>query len=110
MGELSDPKKVVLPVAAALGGVVAPVGIYLALQYGKPGQHGWAVPMATDIAFVVGCMALLGNRIPRGLKILILSLAIVDDLMAVVVIAIFYTSSISGAWLAGAAEIGRAHV
>jgi NhaA family Na+:H+ antiporter len=102
VGELSDPKKVVLPVAAALGGVIAPVAIYLSLQYGKSGQHGWAVPMATDIAFVVGCMALLGNRIPHGLKILMLSLAIVDDLMAVVVIAIFYTSSISGAWLAGA--------
>lgn len=103
VGELSDPKKVVLPVAAALGGVIAPVAIYLALEYGKPGQSGWAVPMATDIAFVVGCMSLLGSRIPYGLKILMLSLAIVDDLMAVLVIAIFYTSSVSGAWLVGAA-------
>ncbi|MEM7139089.1 MAG: Na+/H+ antiporter NhaA [Myxococcota bacterium] len=102
IGELSDPKKVVLPVAAALGGVIVPVAIYLGLQYGKPGQSGWAVPMATDIAFVVGCMALLGNRIPHGLKILILSLAIVDDLLAVLVIALFYTSSISGIWLGGA--------
>jgi len=102
IGELSDPKKVVLPVAAAIGGVVAPVAIYLAFQYGKDGQQGWAVPMATDIAFVVGCMSLLGNRIPHGLKVLILSLAIVDDLMAVLVIALFYTSSISGAWLAAA--------
>jgi len=101
IGELSDPKKVALPVAAALGGVVAPVLIYLSLQYGEPGQHGWAVPMATDIAFVVGCMSLLGNRIPRGLGILMLSLAIVDDLMAVLVIAIFYTSSISTEWLVG---------
>lgn len=102
VGELSDPKKVVLPVAAALGGVIVPVVIYLSFQYGQPGQPGWAVPMATDIAFVVGCLALLGNRIPYGLKILMLSLAIVDDLMAVLVIAIFYTSSISGAWLGGA--------
>jgi len=102
VGELSDPKKVALPVAAALGGVVAPVAIYLSLQYGEAGQRGWAVPMATDIAFVVGCMSLLGNRVPRGLSILMLSLAIVDDLMAVVVIAIFYTSSISMTWLAGA--------
>ncbi len=101
VGELSDPKKVVLPVAAALGGVIAPVAVYLGLEYGKPGQSGWAVPMATDIAFVVGCMSLLGNRVPHGLKILMLSLAIVDDLLAVLVIAIFYTSSISGAWLAG---------
>ena len=103
IGELSDPKKVVLPIAAALGGVVAPVVIYLGFEYGQPGQRGWAVPMATDIAFVVGCMSLLGNRIPHGLKVLMLSLAIVDDLMAVVVIALFYTSSISGAWLSGAA-------
>lgn len=102
IGELSDPKKVVLPVAAAIGGVVVPVGIYLAFQYGKPGQSGWAVPMATDIAFVVGCMSLLGTRIPHGLKVLMLSLAIVDDLMAVLVIAIFYTSSISTTWLGGA--------
>jgi NhaA family Na+:H+ antiporter len=101
VGELSDPKKVVLPVAAALGGVIAPVAIYLSLQYGEAGEHGWAVPMATDIAFVVGCLSLLGKRIPRGLGILMLSLAIVDDLMAVLVIAIFYTSSISAAWLAG---------
>ncbi|MFW2388126.1 MAG: Na+/H+ antiporter NhaA [Polyangiales bacterium] len=102
IGELSDPKKVALPVAAALGGVIVPVIIYLAFQYGEPGQHGWAVPMATDIAFVVGCLSLLGSRIPKGLAILMLSLAIVDDLMAVLVIAIFYTESISGTWLAGA--------
>jgi NhaA family Na+:H+ antiporter len=103
VGELSDPKKVVLPVAAALGGVIAPVAIYLSLQYGEAGERGWAVPMATDIAFVVGCLSLLGKRIPRGLGILMLSLAIVDDLMAVLVIAIFYTSSISPTWLAGGA-------
>lgn len=103
IGELSDPKKVALPIAAALGGVVAPVAIYLALQYGKEGESGWAVPMATDIAFVVGCLSLLGSRVPRGLSVLMLSLAIVDDLMAVLVIAIFYTSSISAIWLAGAA-------
>jgi len=102
IGELSDPKKVVLPVAAALGGVIAPVAIYLALQHGEAGERGWAVPMATDIAFVVGCLSLLGKRIPYGLSILMLSLAIVDDLMAVLVIAIFYTSSISATWLAAA--------
>ncbi|MBW2162521.1 MAG: Na+/H+ antiporter NhaA, partial [Deltaproteobacteria bacterium] len=99
IGELSDPKQVALPVAAALGGVIAPVAIYLSLQYGEAGERGWAVPMATDIAFVVGCMSLLGKRVPRGLSILMLSLAIVDDLMAVLVIAIFYTSSISATWL-----------
>ena len=103
VGELSDPKKVVLPVAAALGGVIAPVAIYLSLQYGEAGERGWAVPMATDIAFVVGCLSLLGKRVPRGLGILMLSLAIVDDLMAVLVIAIFYTASISTTWLVGGA-------
>jgi len=100
IGELSDRKKIALPVAAALGGVLAPIAIYVGLQYGQPGQKGWAVPMATDIAFVVGCMSLLGNRIPNGLKVLMLSLAIVDDLMAVIVIAVFYTSSISASYLA----------
>ena len=64
IGELSDPKKVVLPVAAAVGGVVVPVVIYLTFQYGQAGQNGWAVPMATDIAFVVGCLSLLGKRVP----------------------------------------------
>ena len=98
-GELRNPSQLVLPVAAALGGVVIPVAIYMALQYGEPGQGGWAVPMATDIAFVVGCMALLGNRIPHGLKILMLSLAIVDDMIAVLVIAIFYTDHISMPWI-----------
>ena len=98
-GELSDPKQIALPIAAALGGVVAPVAIYMWFQYGEAGQRGWAVPMATDIAFVVGCMALLGNRIPHGLKILMLSLAIVDDMIAVLVIAVFYTDHISTMWL-----------
>jgi NhaA family Na+:H+ antiporter len=101
-GELSHRKQLVLPVAAALGGVVVPVLIYLSRQLGQEGQHGWAVPMATDIAFVVGCLALLGKRIPHGLKILMLSLAIVDDLAAVAVIAVFYTDEIHAAWLAGA--------
>ena len=103
IGELSDPKKVVLPVAAAIGGVVVPVGIYLAFQGGQPGQHGWAVPMATDIAFVVGCLSLLGKRVPHGVTVMMLSLAIVDDLAAVVVIALFYTSGIKTMWLIGAA-------
>jgi len=102
IGELSDPKKVVLPVAAAVGGVVVPVGIYLAFQYGQPGQSGWAVPMATDIAFVVGCLSLLGKRVPYGVTVMMLSLAIVDDLAAVLVIALFYTSSIKTMWLIGA--------
>ena len=98
-GELSDPKQITLPIAAALGGVVVPVVIYMWFQYGEIGERGWAVPMATDIAFVVGCLALLGDRIPHGLKILMLSLAIVDDMIAVLVIALFYTDHISTMWL-----------
>jgi len=101
IGELSDRKKVALPVAAAIGGVTVPVAIYLAFQHGEAGQHGWAVPMATDIAFVVGCLSLLGKRVPHGLGVLMLSLAILDDLMAVIVIATFYTSSIDATWLVG---------
>jgi hypothetical protein len=80
-GEFRDARKALLPVFAALGGVVVPAAIYLALQWGEPGQRGWAIPMATDIAFVVGLLALFGTRVPFGLKILLLSLAIVDDLV-----------------------------
>jgi NhaA family Na+:H+ antiporter len=70
-----------------LGSVLTPAAICLALEWGEPGQRGWAVPMATDIAFVVGFLALFGTRVPFGLKILLLSLAIVDDLVAVLIIA-----------------------
>lgn len=94
-GELRNPRKAALPAAAALGGMVVPAAIYLLLQGGKPGEKGWAIPMATDIAFVVGFIALLGSRVPFGLKILLLTLAIVDDIGAVLVIAIAYTADIS---------------
>ncbi|HSB40323.1 MAG TPA: Na+/H+ antiporter NhaA [Methylomirabilota bacterium] len=102
-GELQDPRNVVLPAAAAAGGVLAPVTLYLLQQPALPGRAGWAVPMATDIAFVVGCLALLGARVPAGLKIFLLSLAIIDDILAVLVIAIFFTTAIEATWLAGAA-------
>lgn len=102
-GELRDPRKAALPVAAALGGMLAPALIYYALRRGEPGERGWGVPMATDIAFVVGVMALLGPRVPAGLKVLLLSLAIADDIGAVVVIAVFYSTGLSGAMLAAAA-------
>jgi NhaA family Na+:H+ antiporter len=94
-GELRDPQKAALPAMAALGGMVVPAGIYFLLQRGQPGEPGWGIPMATDIAFVVGFLALLGSRVPHGLKILLLSLAIVDDIGAVLVIALFYTGDIS---------------
>jgi NhaA family Na+:H+ antiporter len=94
-GELRDPRKAALPVAAALGGMLVPAAIYAILQAGQPGVHGWGIPMATDIAFVVGATALLGSRVPFGLKIMLLSLAIADDIGAVVVIAAFYSSDLS---------------
>jgi len=94
LGELRDARRAALPIAAALGGMLAPAGIYLALQYGQPGERGWGIPMATDIAFVVGCMALLGPRVPHGLRIMLLSLAIADDIGAILVIAIGYTAEL----------------
>jgi NhaA family Na+:H+ antiporter len=100
MGELREPRKAALPAVAALGGMIVPAAIYLALQGGRPGERGWGIPMATDIAFVVGFLALLGSRVPLGLKILLLSLAIVDDIGAVLVIALFYSTGVSLTWLA----------
>lgn len=102
-GELRDLRKAALPVAAAAGGMLVPALIYYALQHGRPGERGWGVPMATDIAFVVGVVALLGRRVPFGLKIMLLSLAIADDIGAVAVIAVFYTAGLSWAILGAAA-------
>lgn len=98
-GELRDPRKALLPIVGAVGGVVTPALIYLSFQYGQEGQRGWAIPMATDIAFVVGILALLGNRIPFGLKIFLLTLAIVDDILAVLVIATIFTETIVWGYL-----------
>ncbi len=100
-GELREPRKAALPAAAALGGMLVPALVYFALQHGRPGERGWGVPMATDIAFAIGVLALL-PRVPAGLKILLLSLAIVDDIGAVLVIGIFYSSDISFVALAWA--------
>ncbi|HET6266514.1 MAG TPA: Na+/H+ antiporter NhaA [Acidobacteriota bacterium] len=94
-GELASVKKAMLPLMAALGGMVVPATIYALLNHSGPGGHGWGIPMATDIAFSLGILALLGNRIPLGLKVFLTALAIVDDLGAVLVIAIFYTAQIS---------------
>ena len=106
-GELSDFKRASLPIFAAIGGMIVPAGIYLLLQSGEPGLRGWGIPMATDIAFVVGVMALLGPRIPNGLRVMLLSLAIADDIGAILVIAIGYTDNLDIMSLVyGAAFIG----
>jgi NhaA family Na+:H+ antiporter len=98
LGEFRDIRKVVLPVAAACGGAAAPAVIYLLMASGDAAS-GWAVPMATDIAFVVGVIALLGSRVPQGLKVFLLTLAIADDMIAVGIIAIFYTADLNALWL-----------
>ncbi len=101
-GELGDIRRIVSPAAAAIGGAAVPAIIYIVLLNEHPGQHAWAIPMATDIAFVVGALTILGKRVPHGLKVFILTLAIVDDIIAVLVIAIFYANQLSMAWLAAA--------
>jgi NhaA family Na+:H+ antiporter len=101
LGELRDLRRAVLPLIAALGGMVVPAGIYLALQAGEPAARGWGIPMATDIAFVVGILALLGSRVPMALRVMLLSLAIADDIGAILVIAVGYTDNLDLAWLAG---------
>ncbi|MGH9282481.1 MAG: Na+/H+ antiporter NhaA, partial [Acidimicrobiales bacterium] len=102
-GELQDPKAVGLPVLAAAGGMVVPAAIYAALNAGGPGSGGWGIPMATDIAFAVGVLALFGDRIPPALKVFLLTLAIADDVGAIVVIAVFYSAGLSWPWLVTAA-------
>ncbi len=97
-GELRDPRKAALPLLGAVGGMLAPAGVYLLFESG-PGRNGWGIPMATDIAFVVGFLALLGKRVPSGLKIFLLSLAIADDIGAVLVIAVFYSADLSSLFL-----------
>lgn len=102
LGELSDRRKAALPAVAALGGMVVPAAVYLLFNAGGPGSPGWGIPMATDIAFAVGVLALLGSRVPSGLKVFLLSLAIVDDIGAILVIAVFYSHGFQLGWLIGA--------
>ncbi|GAA1786774.1 Na+/H+ antiporter NhaA [Luedemannella flava] len=105
VGELREARAALMPVIGALGGVVAPALIYLALVGSGPATSGWGVPIATDIAFAVGVLALLGARASGGAKLLLLAVAIVDDLLAIAVIAIFYTDHIEWGWLAFAAGV-----
>lgn len=94
-GELSSFKNAILPIIAAFGGMLVPAGLFLALNYGIATQNGAGIPMATDIAFAIGILSLLGNKVPVSLKVFLTALAVIDDLGAIIVIAVFYTTSIA---------------
>jgi NhaA family Na+:H+ antiporter len=98
LGELRQPRVAALSITAAAGGMLVPAGIYLALQSGRQGAHGWGTVMATDTALVIGCLALLGPRAPQGLRVFLLSLAVIDDIGAILVVALGYSDAIN--WLA----------
>ena len=109
-GELSDLRKAALPIVGALGGMIVPALLYLALNYGRAGQHGWGVPMATDIAFSLGVLGMV-RGIPSELKVFLLTLAIADDIGAIMVIAFFYTSALHvKALFVGALVLGVMYV
>lgn len=104
VGELTNPRQAMLPMLAAVGGVVVPACIYAFLNKGGA-IHGWAIPMATDIAFALGVMSLLGNRVPNGVRVFFSTLAIADDLISILAIAIFYGQSPNLLWLAAAVVV-----
>lgn len=116
-GELRTARQAILPLVAAAGGMVVPAAIYAAWNAGGPGARGWGIPMATDIAFCIGVLTLLGSRVPRALVVFVTALAIFDDIGGILVIAVFYGSGVSAGWLAAAAAaaagavlLGRARV
>lgn len=109
LGELRNPRVAALPIAAALGGMVVPAGLFLLLVGGKAGASGWGTVMSTDTAFVIGCLAILGSRVPQSLRLFLLSLAIFDDIGAILVVAIGYGGTLN--WIAiGLAGLGLAFV
>jgi NhaA family Na+:H+ antiporter len=116
-GELASFRRALFPAVAALGGMLIPAGIFIAFNQGEPGAKGWGIPMATDIAFALGVLQLLGRRVPLSLKVFLVALAILDDIGAILVIALFYTSHLSypslflaGAFLAGLLFLNRSGV
>jgi NhaA family Na+:H+ antiporter len=105
VGELASWRGAALPVVAAAGGMAVPAALYAAVNAGGPGAAGWGVPMATDIAFALGVLALLGSRVPPALKVFLLTLAVVDDLGSILVVAVFYSQGVDLAALAAAAGL-----
>jgi NhaA family Na+:H+ antiporter len=104
-GELNSARKALLPAVAALGGMLVPAAIYAAINWGGPGLRGWAVPMATDIAFAIGVLTLLKGRVPNALIVFVTALAIFDDMGGILVIALFYGSGVKLGWLAASAVV-----
>jgi Na+:H+ antiporter, NhaA family len=105
VGELDSRRRAALPIAAAIGGAILPAIIFTLVLRGGPGSTGWGIPMATDIAFALGVLALLGSRVPLGLRVFVTAFAIVDDLLAVLVIALFYSGELDLSMLAASAAV-----
>ena len=105
VGELSTPARALLPTLAAAGGMLAPAAFHFALNAGTPAARGFGIPMATDIAFTLGVLTLLGPRVPPALRAFVIAFAVMDDLGAILVIALFYSATLSTAWLAAVAVL-----